>query len=323
MKSTSIKGRKFRLDTTSILPTDAKGMFELLASSYELFYVGIYNVLDGSCMYIHTKNVISSKRLIDIIQSLDVEVTDFKRCASFTGEMASEHGKKFTNGKKYQDPSNSENTSKKPTGVIIPSSTSLLLPQVQPPTCLRKPNTADNYKFIQNDIFKDMKSGYAGPEMFHAVWSSRDGLWYPHMWVGPYRNIRVSKRSSVKPSVVDELFDEQENMCRLCQTEVFTGTYSNSDVDHIIPLKHGGSSSKGNLQILCVTCHRRKTALECKKIMTQMGSPEIDWNIDKVYLTNTHIYYMPESVVEKDPSDALVNLGGCNGLFVMSQCTFS
>ena len=44
------------------------------------------------------------------------------------------------------------------------------------------------------------------------------------------------------------------------------GDYSNSDVDHIIPLHLGGSCDVSNLQILCVPCHRKKTSLECKKL---------------------------------------------------------
>lgn len=33
-------------------------------------------------------------------------------------------------------------------------------------------------------------------------------------------------------------------------------------VDHIISLRHGGSSASGNLQSLCASCHSRKTARE-------------------------------------------------------------
>ena len=33
-------------------------------------------------------------------------------------------------------------------------------------------------------------------------------------------------------------------------------------VDHIIPLRKGGTHAKGNLQSLCASCHSRKTARE-------------------------------------------------------------
>lgn len=34
------------------------------------------------------------------------------------------------------------------------------------------------------------------------------------------------------------------------------------DVDHIIPLSEGGGNESSNLQLLCVTCHARKTRSE-------------------------------------------------------------
>jgi len=61
---------------------------------------------------------------------------------------------------------------------------------------------------------------------------------------------------------------------RLCSCQVSRGVYSNSDVDHIIPLNLGGLSTESNLQIICVPCHRRKTALESRKICRRMTEPE-------------------------------------------------
>jgi 5-methylcytosine-specific restriction protein A len=37
-----------------------------------------------------------------------------------------------------------------------------------------------------------------------------------------------------------------------------------TDVDHILPLTHGGSNTWDNLQALCTSCHSRKTASEGK-----------------------------------------------------------
>ena len=37
---------------------------------------------------------------------------------------------------------------------------------------------------------------------------------------------------------------------------------SNLELDHIIPLHRGGSNESENLQLLCVDCHRAKTAAE-------------------------------------------------------------
>jgi 5-methylcytosine-specific restriction protein A len=32
-------------------------------------------------------------------------------------------------------------------------------------------------------------------------------------------------------------------------------------VDHVVPLRHGGSNDESNLQALCASCHSRKTVL--------------------------------------------------------------
>ena len=46
-----------------------------------------------------------------------------------------------------------------------------------------------------------------------------------------------------------------ESDCRLCGVP---GT----EVDHVLPLRDGGTHRHSNLQTLCATCHRRKTAAE-------------------------------------------------------------
>ena len=110
MKSTPLKGRKFILKISSLIPSDAKGIYKVLESVYDIYYVGIYNVLDNICICIHTKNVVSGKKLSDIIRSLDMEVSDIQKCRTFSGEMISEHGKKFINGKRYVDPKYSKSS---------------------------------------------------------------------------------------------------------------------------------------------------------------------------------------------------------------------
>ena len=275
----SNRSRKYMIKISSFIPPSSHELYDAVNRVYVLQYLGVYTLNGMIIIYIQFSNRIAHVNARKVLTDLGVEVESVSKCAQFVGdEIVSEKGNR-------PDPGGHLKRKRKVTERPSPPSTDL-----QPPTCLPKPGKVNNCKIIQDDIFQNMTSGRPGPNMFHAVWSSRKGLWFPHMWVGPHRNVRVTKRSSVKPSVVDEILQEQENKCRLCQNDVFVGTYSNSDVDHVIPLKHGGSSSKGNLQVLCVTCHRRKTALECKKIMTRMGSPDIDWNIDKIYLTLSLIH---------------------------------
>jgi 5-methylcytosine-specific restriction protein A len=46
-----------------------------------------------------------------------------------------------------------------------------------------------------------------------------------------------------------------EPLCRRCGEAA-------SQVDHIVPLRKGGTNSEENLQSLCHSCHSRKTITE-------------------------------------------------------------
>ncbi|MFI6861286.1 HNH endonuclease [Streptomyces sp. NPDC050421] len=50
--------------------------------------------------------------------------------------------------------------------------------------------------------------------------------------------------------------------CRVC-----LGTYlpSQVDIDHIVPLARGGEDIDSNVQILCKSCHKTKTAVDFGK----------------------------------------------------------
>jgi len=45
-------------------------------------------------------------------------------------------------------------------------------------------------------------------------------------------------------------------VCQMCQREAA------AEVDHILPLRQGGTNDANNLQALCKSCHSRKTATE-------------------------------------------------------------
>lgn len=230
----------------------------------------------------------------------------------------SEHGVKLVRGgyreRKRKKPTVSSPPPEKKPNANPEKKPRLALSDPQPATNLAEPK-ANNSILIHDDIYVNKTFGEPTPDMFHAVWSSTDGFWSPHMWVGPVRNIVPTPRGSIKPRVVQELLEEQESKCRLCRTDVFMGTYSNSEVDHIIPLSYGGSCSKSNLQILCVTCHRRKTALECKKVFSLMGS--VNWEPDKVYISNAHAHYEPELIRSKNPKAFPEENSVKQGLYVL------
>ena len=139
------------------------------------------------------------------------------------------------------------------------------------------------------------------PDNFHPVWSSVNGFWAPYFWVGPSRTVSACRRSVPSPSMVDHLLRLQGDKCRLCSSELVKGTYSNCDVDHIVPLNFGGQTVESNLQVLCICCHRRKTSLESRKICARMTDPCVTLEDGVVYAVTSHVFFDPDSVNLVDP----------------------
>ena len=48
-----------------------------------------------------------------------------------------------------------------------------------------------------------------------------------------------------------------------CRRKIGTEAW---DIDHIVPVANGGSNDDDNLQLLCASCHKRKTAKDVRTI---------------------------------------------------------
>ena len=298
---------KIRLE---ISPTcvDASTIKDTLKSKYKVVYCGIHSIGEKIFVYLHNKERLSYK----IVRHLLREVLDIKNISKFSfyeGDIIDSDGQIVKHGGH-----NKSNEVKRANSSISPSPKKQKI-EPQPPTKLPVP--IKNCLTFLDNVYDRTICVPADPNGFYAVWSSTNGLWYPAMWVGPIKNISPVHRGSIHPRTINELFEEQDSKCRLCLTDVFMGTYSNSDVDHIVPLKHGGTCHKENLQVLCVTCHRRKTALECKKVVAIMGDDGVTWLDNTVYLTNIHVHFKPDAVISSSPKNALGIFRTKPGLFIL------
>lgn len=68
-------------------------------------------------------------------------------------------------------------------------------------------------------------------------------------------SISKTQRVAIPPSIKNRLKRWYNNSCAYCGVGV---TKSTRTIDHIIPLKHGGSNDISNLCISCKDCNRKK-----------------------------------------------------------------
>lgn len=71
------------------------------------------------------------------------------------------------------------------------------------------------------------------------------------------------KRKPIKSSLRRKIYNQQDGKCAYCGVKVtFIKTNDFFDtmsaLDHIIPVKHGGTDEPENLQILCLYCNAKK-----------------------------------------------------------------
>ena len=71
-----------------------------------------------------------------------------------------------------------------------------------------------------------------------------------------YKKSRNKRRVPEYHTIKKEMFDACGGVCRGCGKKKY---YEDFEVDHIKPLSKGGSNDKGNLQLLCGHCNRKKS----------------------------------------------------------------
>jgi len=67
--------------------------------------------------------------------------------------------------------------------------------------------------------------------------------------------------------LVDEIMKAQRGMCVACKISLKNGYH----IDHVMPIKLGGSNERTNLQLLCPTCNLQKKARHPVDFMQSRG----------------------------------------------------
>lgn len=84
------------------------------------------------------------------------------------------------------------------------------------------------------------------------------GTWNIVLLDGPTAPV---KREVITPSMRNDMYLEQHGECAYC-SKPLTRAPADFDLDHIVPVKHGGPTCRSNLHLLCIRCHRTKSSIE-------------------------------------------------------------
>lgn len=151
---------------------------------------------------------------------------------------------------------------------------------------------------------------------FGAVYGSSNGAWETRFWVGPLEILGVKDKKCVTVGQKTALLERQKHLCQECFFPVSIGSYSNADIDHIIPRRLGGTTDLTNLQVLCVPCHRTKTSLESrgvKKTLSDLGLDPTDKTKGRMYaVSNTGALELRDGFL--NPVEYMKNPDGVVGM---------
>jgi 5-methylcytosine-specific restriction endonuclease McrA len=83
-----------------------------------------------------------------------------------------------------------------------------------------------------------------------------------------YRALKRNASGSYNKEDIQFLFISQRGLCAMCREDIKKQKHH---VDHIMPLARQGTNDKTNLQLLCPTCNRKKSAKHPVDFAQQMG----------------------------------------------------
>ena len=138
---------------------------------------------------------------------------------------------------------------------------------------------------------------------FKAVWGESNN---PILWIGPIENLKSEPRKFLKPMEKQKLLRDQNYECNFCDNRIKLYPYSTCDSDHIIPIHIGGKTTIENMQLLCVSCHRQKSARELKCTEKTIIT-EHNFGSDVMIGKNIEFKFPCEKMTPKETIDSQMN----------------
>ena len=85
-----------------------------------------------------------------------------------------------------------------------------------------------------------------------VLWAADWLIWFMLRPRSDERLVRPTMRVPWPKELKQELIRQQHGICAYC------GTDNRLEIEHMVPLKRGGSNDSGNLQVACRQCNKRK-----------------------------------------------------------------
>ena len=231
---------------------DVQSIYNHLCKFYDVGYIGLYDCVTHATAYIQTraKNVRMTRgKLQKICEQFDVITTP----NTFThrhGKLITEIGVFRYRGPKkgFKVPQDKQEVAfvhaEQPTTPLIVN------------LALCESSSAGVDQLVQQS-----------DPVFVPVYTGFDRNWKIVSWNRLTKDFKRGSNTRFR----DEVLDRQDHKCNYCGCDVSFGDYSNADMDHVIPLHAGGVNALHNVQVLCVPDHRKKTALESRRLSRSLS----------------------------------------------------
>ena len=225
---------------------------ECVRQAYDVGYTGLFVSDNHKCVYMQTLslNARMSPNKVSRICSRFGNIRSVKTFSRLEGICMEEIGEYRKAGRRWVKASHPTEEMQPPAKNHTVGTCTPALPKKRNHTATGQPEFSEE----EDPVFIPVYTGF-------------DGDWKIVSW---NRATKKAKRQACT-KFREHVLELQEHKCNYCRCNVSFGEYSNADMDHIVPLNAGGEQDLSNVHVLCTPCHRRKTAMECRRLTTTLS----------------------------------------------------